>query len=611
MIILGVFFSSLLVWTAHADLPRSVPFLHQFGDQPTPAAGSPEFEALTAFMEKSRRGGTLKLAFNESFVSIFPSAIRGGDFRARAPLASPFLFESLFTTDPRQDEYTIYPLGAKRVTASDDFCRLHVELREEFAFADGTPVRTADVKFSLDKFVDEFFSGAMAELIHHTWGKPVLTPQGDLAFDVEFTELPATGCRQGAYYFLSGTPLVKPNPAARQGDVVEMPYIGTGPYLVEHAERALLRYRRNPNYWANPHEQRQHAFNPDSIEVRVFVDPILERFALLRGETNLLREQRFTYDDWMAASIKDRPITFIDQVSDELTAESGAIHMNQLHVHTADPNFRRALLLAWDLETASREFYGNRRHAIETPGGQSRLHPHGSPSPEVMALLAKAKDTPEYAEAIVPADQLTYARLGRPRGERARLRLALEWLAKSGYRLARVDGKTKLVKDGRPVVITAITKIASPELRLFLLFQRQLKKLGIQLDIREFGDRTALVAALKNNQYDLFPGGISIPRDFTILNSTWLGGELHSKSITQLGGWSRVNSKLMDAVIDDLETRSPGTPEYRTAVDATLRAFNALVPVLPTGEVDTVRTYHHRDLHLWGNRDRDIWTLYF
>ena len=601
----------LIPWFAGAAELRPIEFLNQFGAAATPPADQPSYRQLTEFMSHARPGGTLKLSFAESFVSIFPTAIRGGDFRPRAPLASPYLYESLWTTDPRQDEYSIYPLMTRAVRASADYCHLSIDLRDDVWFGDGRRVTARDVRFSLETFVNEFFSGAMAELIHHSWGRPVFTERGELGFDVTFTELPPTQCRQGAYYFLSGTPIITPNPAARPGDVVERPYLGSGPYAVAHAERALLRYARDPKYWGRDHERRAHLFNPEVIEVRVFVDPIVERFALLRDDVNLLRETRFTYDAWMKQQTARRPIDFIDQRADDLAGESGAVFMNQKHAHTGDPNFRRALILAWDLETASREFYGGRRHAVASPGGDSALHPRGAPTPEVLALLGRAGASPELADAVGPAEDLTYARLARPVGERARLRLALDWLNRGGYHLARVDGATKLVKNGLPVEITAITRLGSPELRLFLRFQKQLRKLGITLHIREFGDRTALVAALQANQYDLFPSEIGVPRNFNVLNTGWLIPELHSSSADNLAAWGRVRSPLLDVTLDALEKTSPEESGYPAAVDAFLRAFNANAPILPSGEVEVVRSYHRRDLHLWPNRDRDLWTLYF
>ena len=594
-----------------AESLHSVSMLNQFGAEPTPGVNEPIFKELTEFMEKSRPGGTLKLAYSESFVSIFPTAIRNGDFRARAPLAADFLYETLMTLDPRRDDYSIYPLMVRELKASDDFCHLRVELRPDVRFSDGTPLRTKDVHFSLDTYVNDFFSGAMAELIHRTSGKMVMTDRSDLEFDLEFTELPKTGCRQAAYYFLNGIPLLKRNTQAPPSKEVEMPYLGSGPYLVDQASRSLLRFRRNPEYWARDHEHRRHTFNPAAVEVRVFMDPILERFALLRGEVNLMRDTQFTYDEWMKAQTARRPIVRLDQNSDGLGTEIGAVWMNQRHAHTGNVDFRRALLLVWDVVRANRDFYADRRHALAAPGIAGALYPRGMPSPGALEILGRAKEDPNYPRALGPADRLEYERLNRPTGLRARLRLARGWLEHGGYAYGRVDGHTLLVKDGKPVEITAIVRLGSPELKLFLRFKNELRLLGITLNLREFGDRTALVSALQANQYDLFPSAVSIAREFSIINASYLMMELHSSLAEGLGAWGRVHSKLIDVTLDELDRTKPSDPGYPAAIESFLRAFNANVPILPSGELDPVVTYHHESMRVWKNRDRDLWTLYF
>ena len=555
------------------DVLTPVGYVDQFGSTPAP---DPRFDELTAFMARARRGGVLKLSWNEAIPSVFPSAIRDGDFKPRAPNVDQFIYETLMAADPRFETHTVYPLVAKGVSATADFCRFAVELRDDVTFSDGARLTTADVQRSTDAFFREYFSGAMTELMKSLFGEFHLDVVDPLHFTVRLEKLNPALCRQGAYYFLNGIPLVKENPRPEFKDAIKMPYLGTGPYRATDVSRMLIRLRRRTEYWGEDHPLRAKTFNPEVIETLVVLDQTLERFAILRGDVNLMREKSFTLDAWMAEHADGKhPYSRLDQRTDAMGSDVGAVWMNQRRPDTGDRNFRRALVLAWDVSRAANEFFAGRRSALSEPGQLSELKPSGRPSPAVRALLNQAgPDDPEVRDALRSSERLEYARLGAPKSRRQRLHLAMEWLEDSGYVLTRVGRTTRLTKNGRPVELTAAWLLGSIESRLLLQFQSELRYLGITLNFRVYPDRTSLVGALQDNIHDLYPSSTEIARDFHVLNSNYLLWELHSRNRDKLGAWGRVNSKVLDVTLAALETSTPGTPEYRVIIDAFLRAFS-------------------------------------
>lgn len=597
------------VFSAHGGDLRPVDFVDQFG---SPATRDAHFDELDAFMSRAHRGGTLKLSWNEAIPSVYPSVIRDGDFKPRAPNVDQFVYETLLTPDPRFESHTVFPLVAKQVLASADFCQFAVELRDDVRFSDGTPLTTSDVRRSVDAFIHEYFSGALTEFTKRLFGELHLDIQDGTHFTVRFEHLRPELCRQGAYNLLSSVPLVKPNPQPAMKDNIQMPYLGSGPYRVTTAARLQVRMNRNPDYWGNAHPLRAKTMNPDVIETLVVMDQTLERFALLRGDINLFREKAFTLDEWMASHANGKhPYQRLDQRTDALESDIGAVWMNQRRPDTGDPNFRRAMLLAWDVSIPARDFFAGRRTALTEPGQLSEFRPRGEPSPAVRALLERAGPAdPEVIDALKPAGDLNYAKLTVGRDRRERLRLALDYLSRSGYKLTRLRGHTRLTKNGRPVELTAAWLLGSTESRLLIRFQTELAYLGIKLNFRVYPDRSTLVAALQADQYDFHPGSTEIARDFHVLNPNYLLWELHSRNRERLAAWGRVQSKVLDVTLDALEVTAPGTPEYRVVAESFLRAFNANMPVLLSGEVDPVLTYHAKDVRVWPNREMDLRTLY-
>ncbi|WP_182358555.1 ABC transporter substrate-binding protein [Tomitella gaofuii] len=191
------------------------------GDQPDP--GSPA------------QGGTIRFSTLAPVTSLDPTVTYPTGSSGASELIA--IYDVLVRWDYDADSYV--PQLAKDVTVSDDLKTWTVELRDNVTFSDGTPLNSAAVVWSMDRYVSEsglnsqLFSSSVADIATPDDKTVVFTLSEPWA---KFWSMLATG------------PGIIVAPSSVDGNTFTP--IGAGPFVVDHfAPSDTLSLKPRKNYW--------------------------------------------------------------------------------------------------------------------------------------------------------------------------------------------------------------------------------------------------------------------------------------------------------------------------------------------------------------------------
>lgn len=569
-----VFFLLLAVSSAWAREIAPMPQgrfsqLDRFNLPPSPDLSHEEDRKFDEFAKRAKKGGVLRVSAPQTMDLIWPDNFRDGMQRQIAPIRHAF-FEGLMLADPRGHSRTLsaHLATALVVDGSPDYT---IELREGVRFSDGSEMTSEDVVNSWRFELDEVIGVGLKSYHESHFGQDVKVRAADrYRVKVRFPTVPAHGQREALYFFLQ-LPIVKKNPATSPTVTIPMPYIGTGPYRVESANRNTLKAVKRPDYWRNDFPR----FNFSEIRVDVYLDQTarIEGFKAL--DIDYLIENQVEREPAIDDPSASRYYKFHMPIQSDLNKAS-ILHMNMNRPHLNNLDFRRAMVLAMDLDGANTQLYANRRILLEAPGILSPLAPKNDLENAGLVSLARVK------------------------GRRARLSLASKLLSDAGYKL---EGGT-LKKDGRPVEMTILIHPANANFRIVPRFQADLRQLGIALTVRSIVDSNFMMAELNKGEIDFFPQPIPIPHSFEFLDVSDLRARFHSdfaqaKNPKSIGtNRSNLIDPQIDQIIDELERTEVSSARYRELVATLLRRVWNLVPFIPLGETNTVTIYAKNGLCL-------------
>lgn len=149
------------------------------------------------------------------------------------------LFETLFASSP--DGKSVDPWLATGHEVSDDELTWTIPLRQGVAFSDGTPLTSADVKFSLERARDKSSFGFLLSAIDK-----VETPdEQTVSIHTKFPWSPLLADLS----VWAAVIVPKDFGGKKEEDFFAAP-VGTGPFILDAWDRgSQLRVVRNPNYW--------------------------------------------------------------------------------------------------------------------------------------------------------------------------------------------------------------------------------------------------------------------------------------------------------------------------------------------------------------------------
>lgn len=539
------------VGLAQADAPKPQHGLAMHGRPALP----PTFTHLPYVNPDAPKGGRLTLGLQGSFDSLNPYLARGV-----APTGvRGYVHESLMARSGTEP-FTLYGLLAESVEVPDDRSWIIFNIRPEARFADGKPVTSADVVFShalLKRDAVPFMRSHYSKVS----AVDVLGPRR-----VRF-QFSATGDREIA--LIMGLMPILPKHATTRDDFRKTsltPPLGSGPYRVASVDAGRsISYKRNEDYWGQTLPIRRGHFNFDEIRIEFFRDGTAAFSAFRTGATDVRVEK--DPNRWSGGY--DFPAVNDGRVIREVLPTAlpdgmRAIVMNGRREIFRDARVRSALIRLFDFHWINRTLFNGLYARSASYFARSDLAALGQPaSPGERALL---KPFQKYVKPPVLEGTWRPSQSDGSGHDRAALRQAYGLLQEAGYHIR--DGRMVHKRDGRQLRMTFLARTKAEE-RIMLAYQSSLKRLGIELTIRQV-DAAQYWEQLKTFDYDMiqwrYPTSLS-PGNEQI--NRWASSHADiDGSLTYAG----TRNPAVDAMINAMLTATS-----RNAFEDAVRAFDRVL----------------------------------
>ena len=443
------------------------------------------------------KGGTLTVGEVGSFDNLNPFIVKGVSPQVSLDVSQPVIqrhtVESLMARG-HDEPFSLYGLLAETVAVPPDRSWVEFVLRENAAFADGSPVTAEDVR--------------------HTWrllrdqGRPNMRRYYGFVRDVEMSgrtvrfvfgdernrELPL---------IIALMPILsKADLQSRTfTETTLQPLLGSGPYVVADVDTGRsITFRRNPEYWGAELPVNQGLHNFQTIRYEYFRDSTALWEAFKRGDVTVRVERNAK--TW--ATGYDFPAFTEGRVKRESIPHGRPSGMYGLVFNTrraqfADVRVREALTLLLDFDWINEQLFFGSFSRIRSYFDNSELSSSGRPATgRERELLAQFPDAvrPDILET---GWQPTAS--GTPDATRAVRRKALQILSTAGW---AVTGDRLVHEDsGRPLEFEILVLQARDE-RVGTSYARSLKGLGIDARVR-IVDSTQFEQRRQTFDFDMIP----------------------------------------------------------------------------------------------------------
>jgi len=557
--------------------------LSAFGDLKYP----PDFKHFDYVNPNAPKGGRFSQIGSGATLTF--DSFNGFILKGDAAQGLSLLFDSLMVRAFDEPD-AVYGLIARSAVPAPDGLSVTFTLRPEAKFADGTPVTSKDVAFTLKTLKEKGhpqYRLALRDVVDAVADGPRLVRyvfKGNQTRDlpVIVATLPVLS---SAYY------------ATRTFDVTTLePPLGSGPYAIgDFKQGTYITYKRRPDYWAKdlPVIRGQHNF--DEVRYEYFRDRTASLESLKAGAYDFREE--FTAKDWSTAydipQVKEGRLVRTT-LRDESPSGAQGFFINARKGKFADPRVRKALNYAFDYEWTNRNLFYGLYLRTNSYFENSPLKAEGKPSNEELALLEpyRSQLPPEVFEDpfLAPVTQGSW-------GDRANLREAQRLLHEAGWSLDNQDPADKTCgvvcrtvritfADPRPpsvrndkgetLDVEFLTNEPTFE-RIIAPFVRNLKAIGIRASIRRV-DSAQYERRVKSLDFDVITTRFSMRltpgvelKDFFSSESARMDGTRNLAGIA---------SPVVDAMVDKvLEARTREELVTAThALDRVLRAGHYWVP---------------------------------
>jgi peptide/nickel transport system substrate-binding protein len=315
---------------------------------------------------------------------------------------------------------------------------IHLTLRQNVRFSDGTPYSAEDVAYTMQRLMDPALHSPTGDSFRSGEGKVVTQVAGKNQITITFPK-PIVGLDK-----LFDQVAILSSRSPRKEMAVLGPY-----YVAENKAGSYVLLKRNPNYWKRDATGRQLPYI-DSVRLDIQQNKDIEMLRLTRGEIDFINSLSAEYYDKLATQAPK--MAFDAGVS----LDSEQIWFNQVpgaplpaykKAWFTSMNFRRAISASINRQDLARVvFRGHARPAVSwiSPANKfwfnAKLQPH-------------------------PFDQ----------------KAALQFLARDGFRL---QNGTLRDRDGHAVEFSVITNAGNKgRERMATMIQQDLTGIGIRLNV--------------------------------------------------------------------------------------------------------------------------------
>jgi microcin C transport system substrate-binding protein len=456
--------------------------LSAFGDLELP----PDFKSLAYVNPNAPKGGRLALLVttetgNQNFETFDTLNVfsRKGD-GAAGMLAT---YDALMGGNEDEPD-SVYGLIARSVRYSQDKLTYRFLLRREARFSDSSPLRAADVVFSLTTLKEKAhpaFSRLLSEV-------ESVEADADDVVKVRFVK----NRTRDAHLIVVGMPIFSSAWwKGRDFDAatLEAP-LGSGAYKVKTFEQnRFIEFELDPSYWAKDLPLNVGGNNFQRLRYEYFRERQVAFEAFKAGVVNFNEEHtaRFWATSYDFAAVKEGRVVK-EALHNGAPTGSQGWYFNTRREQFKDPRVREAVGLAFDFAWTNQNVMYSSYKRVVSFFQNTPLQAIGAPGPEELALLepwrGKVPDS-VFGEPYIPPIS------DGSGSDRALLKRANEMLLAAG---CRRDGGVLKLPNGNPFTIEFLD--SSPALQPHTMpFEQNLGKLGIAavsriVDASQYKSRT-------------------------------------------------------------------------------------------------------------------------
>jgi microcin C transport system substrate-binding protein len=426
------------------------------------------------------KGGVLRQATTD-----FPSTLRyiGPNLSTWNQGLAQLVYEPLITIHPTTLEYM--PVLASHWQVGADKMTMRFRIDPNARFSDGTPVTAEDVVATWKLLVDPTVQDPYRNSVYNRFEQPVAESKYIVrikAKEASWTSLMYIASVEFSIYPAHVLKNVTGAAMIKEWNDKMLP--GTGPYIVkpEDLEKGkAIHIRRRTDYWAEKYRRNIGLNNFDEIRDVVVRDRNLEFEMVKRGDLDIYVVSRaqmwveeLNFDQIQRGVMQKR------KVWNHSPQSMGGAAFNTRRPPYDDVRVRKALRLLF-----------NREQMIEKLMFNEYVPQHS-------AYPGSINENPNN-------EKISY----NPQA-------AVALLAEAGWKDRNAQGQ--LVKNGRPMNLELLYYTQASE-RFYTIFQEDLRKVGINLNLRYVTPETAF-KLIDERQFDMFSiawgggGPFPVPEQF-------------------------------------------------------------------------------------------------
>ena len=527
--------------------------LSSFGDLQYPA----NFSHLKYVNSSAPKGGTFSQLAGGGTATF--NSLNGFILKGDPAIDMELVFASLMAR-ANDEADAVYGFAADQVKISGDGMTYSFRLRQGITFHDGSPIKAADVAFSLRTLKDKGHPN-IGLLLREM---EAADADGDRTVVVRFAPKHA----RGAPLTVARLPILSSAYYANRKfeETTLDPPLGCGPYKVGRFEQGrFLEFERVKDWWGAELPINRGQYNFDVLRYDYYRDreTAFEGFS---GKSYAFREE-FTSRVWATRydfpAIRDGRVKR-ETIPDDRPSGAQGWMINTRREKFQDVKVREAFAYAFDFEWANKNLMFGAYARTQSVFQNSDMMAKGKPSPQELALLTpyRGKVSNEaFGEAWVPPVSSGSGQ------DRQLLRKAAELLTSAGWAIK--DGKRFNQKGEQfTVEFLVFERVSEPHHALYI---KNLGALGIEATTR-LVDPVQYRSRVQDFDYDITMNRMV----FSLTPGDTLRNFFSSKSANSKGSFNY--SGIADPVIDELIERVIAAND-RKSLDVACRALDRVLRV--------------------------------
>jgi microcin C transport system substrate-binding protein len=366
------------------------------------------------------------------------------------------IYETLLKIDPVTYEYL--PGLADKWSISEDKMTYFFHINEKAKWQDGVPVTAFDVVATYDLLIDEGIRDPYHNDFYSSkYQRPIaLTPNIVMvkAKILQWSLFLYFCCPDT--YILPGHIITQIKPSEYLKEYNNKMMLGSGPYYLDKTSpNEFIVLKRNPNWWAADMPLNKNLFNIDEIVINFYTDETVLFENFKKGNIDIAPYiSSYTINKWVEdfSSGKMYAVKYNQIVRQKVhcgqPAGHGGFAFNMREEPFNDIRVRKAISLLFNRsEIIEKLFYNEYKH-MDSYYANSIYENKNNP---------KIRYNPEEA---------------------------IKLLEEAGYSQKNLNEEGYIVKDGKPFELN-LNVYRSDDTRIETLFQEELRKVGIRLNLKK------------------------------------------------------------------------------------------------------------------------------